>query len=163
VSDGIHNLGDGIVIVASFMASSALGIATTLSIMVHEMLQEISEFFVLRDAGMSVRSALIWNFISSSSILVGAVGAYFLLGQFEALEVPLLGLAAGAYLIVVFHDLIPHSIADAKQFGHIVKHVAYFIIGLMLMSFVMTYLPHPEYEHEDMVLQNSTSHDIVVT
>ncbi|MDP3646078.1 MAG: ZIP family metal transporter [bacterium] len=142
VSDGIHNIGDGVVIVASFIASPILGIASTISIMVHEMLQEISEFFVLREAGLSVRSALIWNFISSSTILIGTIGAYFLLERFEALEVPLLGLAAGAYLIVVFHDLIPHSISHVTDRSHLTKHAVFFVVGLLLMLLVTAYLPH---------------------
>lgn len=144
-SDAIHNVGDGIVISASFAASPVLGAASTVSILVHEMLQEISEFFVLREAGLSVRSALLWNFITSGTILVGALGAYFLLDQFEALEVPLLGLSAGSYLIVVFHDLIPHSISRATDMRHMLKHLMFFLIGLTLMAGLVAYLPHAEH------------------
>ena len=142
VADGIHNIGDGIVIVVSFAASPMLGIASTVSIMVHEMLQEISEFFVYREAGLSVRSALTLNFITSSTILIGAVGAFFLLERFEALEVPLLGLSVGSYLVVVFHDLIPHSISKASDRTHLVKHVMYFAAGLIFMVALVAFLPH---------------------
>ncbi|MEK7156601.1 MAG: ZIP family metal transporter [Patescibacteria group bacterium] len=142
LSDGIHNIGDGIVIVAAFAASPILGIASTVSILVHEVLQEISEFFVLRGAGLSVRTALMYNFLVSSTILIGSVGGYFLLEQFAAIEVPLLGLAAGAYLIVVFHDLIPHSFSSARERGHYGKHVAFFAAGIALMAIFVTFLPH---------------------
>lgn len=144
VSDGIHNIGDGIVIVVSFAASPLLGIASTVSIAVHEMLQEISEFFVYREAGLSVRLALILNFITSSTILIGAVGAFFLLERFEAVEVPLLGLSVGSYLVVVFHDLIPHSIRKATERAHYIRHLAYFLIGIALMSLLIVLLPHAE-------------------
>lgn len=142
MSDGIHNVGDGVVIVAAFAASPILGIASTVSILVHEVLQEISEFFVLRGAGLSVRTALMYNFLVSSTILIGSVGGYFLLEQFAAIEVPLLGLAAGSYLIVVFHDLIPHSFNSARERGHYGKHVAFFITGIALMAIFVTFLPH---------------------
>lgn len=142
VSDGIHNIGDGIVIVVSFAASPVLGIASTVSIMVHEMLQEISEFFVYREAGLSARLALILNFISSSTILIGAVGAFFLLERFEALEVPLLGLSVGSYLVVVFHDLIPHSISKSSDQTHLATHVVFFMVGLVLMAILVAFLPH---------------------
>ncbi len=142
MSDGIHNIGDGVVIVAAFAASPILGVASTVSILVHEMLQEISEFFVLRGAGLSVRTALMYNFLVSSTILIGSVGGYFLLEQFAAIEVPLLGLAAGSYLIVVFHDLIPHSIGSARERGHYGKHVIFFVTGVMLMAAFVTFLPH---------------------
>ncbi|OGG50757.1 hypothetical protein A2763_02425 [Candidatus Kaiserbacteria bacterium RIFCSPHIGHO2_01_FULL_54_36] len=144
LSDGIHNIGDGVVIVAAFAASPLLGIASTISILVHEMLQEISEFFVLRQAGLSVRTALTYNFLVSSTILIGSLGGYFLLEQFEALEIPLLGLAAGAYLIVVFHDLIPHSISTATEWGHYMKHIIFFVVGLVLMAALINVLPHAE-------------------
>ena len=141
-SDAIHNIGDGVVIVASFAASPLLGMASTASILVHEMLQEISEFFVLRQAGLSTRTALIYNFAVSSTILIGTIGGYFLLEQFEALEVPLLGLAAGSYLIVVFHDLIPHSLGSVRERGHYGKHVVFFAAGIVLMALFVTFLPH---------------------
>lgn len=143
-SDAIHNIGDGIVIVISFTASTLLGIASTVSIVVHEMLQEISEFFVYREAGLSVRVALILNFITSSTILIGTLGAYFLLERFEALEVPLLGLSVGAYLVVVFHDLIPHSISTSSDRWHLAKHALFFTAGLALMAVLITLLPHGE-------------------
>jgi len=145
-SDAIHNIGDGVVIVVSFAASPFLGIASTASIMAHEMLQEISEFFVYREAGLPVRLALTLNFITSSTILIGTVGAFFLLEQFEALEAPLLGLSVGAYLIVVFHDLIPHSLSSVSERMHLVRHVAYFLIGVLLMGLLINYLPHAEDE-----------------
>lgn len=144
LSDGIHNVGDGVVIVTSFVASPLLGMATTVSILVHEMLQEISQFFVLREAGLSARRALTYNFLVSSTILIGAIGGYFLLDKFVALEMPLLGLAAGSYLIVVFHDLVPHSLRSARERQHYVKHIAFFATGILLMALLVTLLPHVE-------------------
>lgn len=151
VSDGIHNIGDGVVIATSFAVSPFLGVMSALSIFAHEVLQEISEFFVLRDAGLSAQRALLYNFLASSTILIGALGGFFLLEQFEMLEIPLLGLAAGSYLVVVFHDLLPHSIEHARDSTHITRHVVFFILGFGLMFALLTFLPHPEVEHESMV------------
>lgn len=141
VSDGIHNVGDGVVIAASFAASPLLGIVSSASILLHEVLQETSQFFVLRQAGLSVRAVLVYNFLVSSTILIGAVGGYFLLATFQLLEVPLLGLAAGSYLVVVFHDLIPHSIGSARERGHYGKHAIFFAVGIMLMAAFVMFLP----------------------
>lgn len=141
VSDGIHNIGDGVVIAASFAASPLLGIVSSASILLHEVLQETSQFFVLRQAGLSVRTVLIYNFLVSSTILIGAVGGYFLLATFQLLEIPLLGLAAGSYLIVVFHDLIPHSIGSARERGHYGKHAIFFAAGILLMAAFVMFLP----------------------
>lgn len=143
-SDAIHNIGDGAVVTLSFIASPVLGIATTASIMVHEMLQEISEFFVLREAGLSVKQALLLNFLASSTILIGALAAYFALERFEVLEIPLLGLAVGSYLVVVFHDLIPHSLSTATDRRHYIRHFIFFLVGIALMGLLGYALPHAE-------------------
>lgn len=144
VSDAIHNIGDGVVITASFAASPIVGIASTISIMFHETLQEISEFFVYREAGLTVRTALMLNFLTSSTILIGTFGAYFLLQRFEEIEIPLLGLSVGSYLVVVFHDLIPHSISQSSERMHYVRHLLYFLVGIALMTALIAYLPHGE-------------------
>ena len=133
LSDGLHNIGDGIVLAASFAASSALGFAAAVSIFVHELVQEISEFFVLREGGYSTRRALSLNFIVSSTILIGALGAYFLLDLFELIEVPLLGLSAGAFLVVVLSDLIPHSLKASTDRSHILRHMVWFVLGILIM------------------------------
>ena len=132
-SDALHNLGDGILLATSFAVSSSLGMLTALSIFVHELVQEISEFFVLRQAGYSTKSALILNFAISATVLLGALGGFFLLESFETLEVPLLGLASGAFLVVVFHDLIPHSVRSSRHENLYWRHLLWFLIGAVLM------------------------------
>ncbi len=143
-SDGIHNIGDGVILAASFAVSPALGIATTASIFIHELVQEISEFFVLRQAGLSANRALFYNFLVSGTILIGAIGGYFLLEQFRALELPLLGLAAGSYLVVVFHDLIPHSVRASTGRIQYAKHFLWFLLGIALMSAVSYVFAHTD-------------------
>lgn len=149
LSDGIHNITDGVLIVVAFATSPVLGWLTTLSIFIHEAVQEVSEFFVLRGAGLSVERALFYNFAVSSTVLIGAVGGYFLLEQFEALELPLLGLAAGSYLVVVFNDLIPHSLESSRNsWKHAAAHMAWFLIGLAIMLTVSYVFAHShELEH----------------
>jgi len=141
-SDAIHNIGDGILLATSFMASPGIGVITTLSIFVHEFVQETSEFFVLRQAGYKTKKALFLNFLVSTTILIGAVGSYFLFETFEMLEVPLLGIAAGSFLVVVVNDLIPHSIRHSQNKTHYAQHITWFIIGLFLMFFVGRIFSH---------------------
>jgi zinc and cadmium transporter len=133
VSDALHNMGDGILLASSFAISSSFGMLTALSIFIHELAQETSEFFVLRQAGYSTKKALVLNFIISSTILLGALGGFFLLETFEIFETPLLGLASGAFLVVVLYDLIPHSITVSRYKNLYLKHVLLFIVGIFLM------------------------------
>jgi zinc and cadmium transporter len=136
VTDAIHNMADGIFLAASYAVSPSLAFVAAVSIFIHEALQELSEFFVLRDAGYSPRRALAVNFLVSSTILVGAIGGYFLLDTFEMLEAPLLALAAGGILVVVLNDLVPHSFVHSKSRSHMAKHIGWFIFGALLMVLV---------------------------
>jgi len=142
ISDAIHNVGDGILLAASFAAGSVAGVAAAISIAIHELLQETSEFFILREAGYSARKALLMSFAVSSSILVGAVGGYLALDFFEILEGPLLGFAAGAFLVVMLGDLIPHSLHRTHKASHAVRHILLFLLGVGLMAAVAFFLGH---------------------
>lgn len=141
-SDALHNMGDGLLLTASFAVSSSFGILTALSIFVHELVQEMSEFFVLRQAGYSTKKALVLNLAISTSILLGALGGFFLLESFEALEVPLLGITAGAFSVVVLQDLIPHSIRASHQKQLYVRHLIWFILGVLSMFMINTFVAH---------------------
>ena len=140
--DALHNFGDGLLLAASFAVSSSFGAITALSIFVHELVQEMSEFFVLRQAGYSTKKALTLNLLISITILLGALGGFFLLESFEVLEVPLLGLTAGAFLVVVLQDLIPHSIRASKHKNLYLIHAMWFFLGLVLMVAINTLVAH---------------------
>lgn len=140
--DALHNLGDGILLATSFAVDSSLGILTASSIFVHELVQEMSEFFVLKQAGYSTKKALVLNFAISATILLGALGGFILLDIFERLEAPLLGLTSGAFLVVVMHDLIPHSVRTSRQNSLYLKHLIWFLVGAVLMFVVNTIAMH---------------------
>lgn len=146
ISDGIHNVGDGIVLAAALSVSAPFAFLAALSIFIHEFVQEVSEFFVLREGGYKTAQALIINFLVSSTILIGALGGYFLLETFAVLEAPLLGLSAGAFLLVVFNDLIPHSIRTANGRASGMKHIIWFLVGLIVMIGITMATPH-SHEH----------------
>ncbi|MDO8589919.1 MAG: ZIP family metal transporter [bacterium] len=141
-SDALHNVGDGILLAASFAVSSSFGALTALSIFIHELVQEVSEFFVMRQAGYSTKQTLALNFAISGTIFLGALGGFFLLESFEALEVPLLGLAAGAFLVVVVHDLIPHSVRASRHENLYFRHLSWFFAGAILMFVINTFTAH---------------------
>ncbi len=134
IGDSIHNVVDGVILVVAFAASPALGVVATASIFIHEVLQEVSEFFVLRQAGYSVKRALTINFAVSSTILIGVVLGYFALAS-RGLELVLLAVSAGFFLHVVAHDLFPkrHEHHSQVQFF---KHVGFVLIGALLMGAV---------------------------
>lgn len=132
VGDAIHNISDGIILVPAFLVSPALGLAVTASIFIHETLQEISEFFVLKQAGYSTKRALLLNFLTSSTILVGVGISYFAVASHE-LEGILLAVAAGFFIHVVVHDLLPRR-THHETLGSFLQHVMFVALGLVLMA-----------------------------
>ena len=131
VGDGLHNMADGIVLVPAFMVSPVLGMAVTGSIMIHETLQEISKFFVLRAAGYSVRRAIVLCVAVSSTIFLGVLLGYLLLVNAH-MEGVLLAMSSGFLLHVVAHDLLPtrHRHPELKE---LFTQLSVVVVGVVLM------------------------------
>lgn len=152
IGDAIHNVTDGILLVPAFLVSPALGLAVTVSILIHETLQEISEFFVLKKFGYSTNRALLINFVTSSTIFIGVAISYLAVVSHE-LEGALLAVAAGFFLHLVAHDLLPkrHNHESGKEF---VSHVLLVLVGLIVMYGITTYLTdghaQAKYDHIDI-------------
>src|SRR5262245_21318 len=73
VGDGLHNFIDGVAIAASFLANPTLGVVTTLAITAHEVPQEIADYGILVSGKFPPRTALLLNFLSGLTAVVGAV------------------------------------------------------------------------------------------
>ncbi len=140
MSDAVHNVIDGFLIVPAFMIDWTIGVAATAGILLHELVQEISEFFILKEAGYSNRKALALNFAASSTILIG-VGLALSLASSELLLSVLTGIAAGGFLSVVLRDLVPHALESIKRHGRPMIHVTACIAGLSLMLGVTALVP----------------------
>lgn len=107
IGDGIHNFIDGMVIAAAFLTDFALGIVTTLAIILHEIPQEIGDFGILIYGGFSKFKALLYNFLSSLTAFIGAISTYFFYSYIENSITVLLALAAGGFVYIATADLMP--------------------------------------------------------
>lgn len=145
LGDAVHNFGDGLVLVPAFAISVEAGLIAAAGILVHELVQEISEYFVLRDAGYTNGQALAKNFIASSTILLG-VALSLALSSVESVEAPLVAFAAGGFLHIVLRDLVPHTLSSMKRDRARRPYAAALIAGVALMSAVSLIAPH-EHPH----------------
>ena len=107
LGDSIHNFCDGIIIAAAFLTDVRLGVATSVAIIAHEIPQEVGDYIVLLNAGLSRRKALLYNAASGLSAVVGGVVGYFVVGPWEALFPYLLVVASSSFIYVAVADLIP--------------------------------------------------------
>jgi zinc and cadmium transporter len=107
VGDSIHNFCDGIIIAAAFLTDPKLGLVTSLAIIAHEIPQEVGDYIVLLNAGLSRRKALFYNAVSGGAAVVGGVIGYFVVGPWEALFPYLLVGASSSFVYVAVADLLP--------------------------------------------------------
>lgn len=107
IGDGIHNFTDGLVIGASFIVSINFGIITTLVIIFHEVPQEIGDFAVLVYGGFNRFRALLFNFASALTCVLGTVTGYFVSKNIENFSPFLLSFTAGGFIYIAACDLVP--------------------------------------------------------
>jgi zinc and cadmium transporter len=107
LGDSIHNFCDGIIIAAAFLTDVRLGVVTSLAIIAHEIPQEVGDYIVLLNAGLSRSKALLYNAASGLAAVVGGVVGYFIVGPWESLFPYLLVVASSSFVYVAVADLIP--------------------------------------------------------
>ena len=128
--DGIHNFIDGLVIAAAFITSIGLGLITSFLILGHEIPQEIGDFAVLLQSGMKKRKALIYNFISQLTAVVGGLVGYLLMS--DQLRAFMLPFAAGGFIYIAASDLVP-ELHKEPRLARAMLAFAFFVIGVLLM------------------------------
>jgi zinc and cadmium transporter len=107
IGDGVHNLTDGAVLAAAFLADPGVGWVTALAIIAHEIPQEAGSFALLLTAGWSKTKAFVWNGIASMTSVAGGVVAYFWLEGARAWVPPILSIAAASFIYIAVSDLMP--------------------------------------------------------
>ena len=106
VGDGLHNFIDGVIIASAFLVNPAIGVATTLAIILHEIPQELSDFAIFLHSGISTRRALFLNSLSAATAIAGTVIGYLFLERIEAALPYILSIGAGGFLYIAMVDLL---------------------------------------------------------
>jgi zinc and cadmium transporter len=116
VGDSLHNALDGMLIAAAFLTSMSLGLVTTLAVAAHEIPHRVGDFAILVQAGLSRPRALLLNLATGLASVIGAMAAYFGLGQAMGTLPYALAFAAAGFLYIAVAGLIPglHRRADAR-------------------------------------------------
>jgi zinc and cadmium transporter len=136
LGDGLHNFLGGLAIGGIFIIDIRLGIASWLAAAAHELPQELGDFAVLIHGGWSKRSALLFNFLSGLTFLLGGLIAYILSFQLDVSW--LIPFAAGNFIYIGASDLIPEMNKDTRiNLKSRAVTVAAFISGIYLLLLVM--------------------------
>jgi len=107
IGDAFHNFIDGIIIAASFLISFPIGLTVSISVIAHEVPQEVGDFAILLDSGYSKRKALLFNLLSSSTTIPAAILGFYLLESINALIPIFLAISAASFLYIALSDLTP--------------------------------------------------------
>jgi zinc and cadmium transporter len=108
LGDAIHNYIDGLLIGASWLVSPALGLSTTLAVLLHEIPQELGDFGILIHSGLSVRQAALLNVASAAVAILGtATAAVADAVVHERVTEVLIPLTAGGFVYIAVANLIP--------------------------------------------------------
>lgn len=132
VADGLHNFVDGALIAGSFLISMRLGFATTIAVMLHEIPQEIGDYALLLYSGYTRKTALLWNFVSGLTSVIGAVFALIATSWVAGLTEILLALAAGNFLYIAGTDLLPELHKDTHA-GRAFLQLFLISLGIIVM------------------------------
>jgi len=133
LGDSIHNFIDGLIIAASFFVSIPFGFITMLLIIFHEIPQELGDFGILIYSGFTRKKALIYNFLSQCTSILGGIIGFFLQESLINIKIDfLLPFAAGGFLYIALSDLVPemHKEPDIKK---TFIAFSFFLIGILLM------------------------------
>jgi zinc and cadmium transporter len=135
VGDGIHNFLDGVIVMAAFVVSPALGLATTISIISHEIPQELGDFGVLLYSGYNKTKAIIYNFLLSAVAILGALAGYFLSSEIGGFNNVIIPIAAGGFLYIAASDFIPEIHKEINAKSSILNFIV-FILALLFMFII---------------------------
>lgn len=133
IGDFVHNFIDGMLVAGSFLVSIPLGITTSIAVILHEIPQEMGDFGVLLYGGMTIRRALLFNFLSATAAIVGAVLVLVIGLHLQEKILFLLPITAGGFLYIAGSDLIPELKHETKITASI-GQLAAIIFGIAVMA-----------------------------
>lgn len=139
IGDSIHNFIDGMVIAGSFAVSITVGIAATISIIFHEIPQELADFGVLLYSGMSRKKALLFNFLSAITAILGAIVGIFLADKIIGFTSFVVPFAAGNFIYIAASNLVPQLHRECSLKDDVL-HVLAIVLGIAIIAFVTVYI-----------------------
>lgn len=136
VWDMVHNFIDWLIIGASYLVSIPLGIATTLAVVLHEIPQEIWDFGVLVHGWYSKKRALLMNFLTALTAILGVIISFVLYNYMQNIVAFLVPFAAGTFIYIAGSDLIP-ELHKENKLSQTLPQILFFLLGIGIMSILL--------------------------
>jgi zinc and cadmium transporter len=139
IGDGLHNFIDGVVIAASFIVGPELGATTTLAVAAHEIPQEIADYGILVSGKFSRRAALLLNFLSGLTAMLGAAVCFAFQETVERHIGWFMTATAGMFIYIAASDLIPELHHTRRRGSWL--HTLPFLGGVVLIAVLVALVP----------------------
>jgi zinc and cadmium transporter len=98
----------------------------------HEIPQEIGDFGVLIQAGMSRARALLYNYLSASLAIAGAIIALLIGTKINGFASVMLPVTAGGFIYIAGSDLLPELHRESDPTKSVIQMIA-MAAGVALM------------------------------
>jgi zinc and cadmium transporter len=135
VGDGVHNFIDGL-IGASYLTSFQVGFATTMAVILHEIPQEMGDFGVLLHGGFEKKRALLMNFVTALTAVVGVIISLVLFSFIGGLTAFLLPFTIGSFVYIASSDLIPELHKETEPIKSLIE-LLMIIAGISMMLLLL--------------------------
>ncbi len=129
MGDFVHNFIDGMIIAASFINGTTIGIATSIAVAFHELPQEMGDYGILVYAGMERRQPCSIISLLRLSIVVGGLFGSFFIARVAELSGWMVAFSAGAFLFLSASELIP-EIHDDNDWRKSLIHIIFLLLGM---------------------------------
>jgi zinc and cadmium transporter len=134
VGDSVHNFIDGLIIGISYLVSIKVGIATSIAIILHEIPQEMSDFGVLIHGGFTKAKALLANFATALTAVLGCIIALSLGSNSQSMISILIPFAAGGFIYIAGSDLIPELHKESNLGKSGIQFICFCLgVGVMIL------------------------------
>ncbi|CAK9109808.1 Zinc transporter ZIP10 (Solute carrier family 39 member 10) (Zrt- and Irt-like protein 10) (ZIP-10) [Durusdinium trenchii] len=141
LGDLFHNLSDGILIAASFLScGQALGWAVTFGVVCHEIPQELVDFVVLLQSGLSIRAAVFWNLMSSASAIIGAVALLAIRDVDPKVRGGLIAFGSGILTFLALAEMLPLAMRRDEGRERFLR-LGLLVLGIALISLLQLFHP----------------------
>lgn len=130
--DTLHNLIDGVAIASTFLVSFPAGVLTAITVLIHEIPQELGDFGIMFHMGFKRKKVLLFNVLTGASAFVGAILGYLLGSTIEGLLPILLALTAANFIYLSLSDLLP-EIHHREKRENPFLHTVPFLLGILFI------------------------------
>lgn len=136
----LHTFGDGVMIASAFLVDPTLGFAVAIAIMAHEVPQQLGDYVILLECGLSRLGAYTINATSFIATSTGGLLGYFILDRVENLLPYALAISASSFIYVSLSDLLPRLKKDDGK--HKMGWRFSFLMLGSIIAIILSHMPH---------------------